>query len=69
MIVSNVTPQRATLVAVDIAKNYHDVLIQRPPLGRRRRMCCTSSEPIGQVGNGIKRGSGSICIEVEAAVC
>jgi hypothetical protein len=32
MTVSNDTPQRVTLVAVDIAKNYHDVLIQ-PPAG------------------------------------
>ena len=28
MTVSNDTPQRVTLVAVDIAKNYHDVLIR-----------------------------------------
>jgi transposase len=38
MTVSNDTPQPVTLVAVDIAKNYHDVLIQPPPPGRRRRM-------------------------------
>jgi transposase len=38
MTVSNDTPQRVTLVAVDIAKNYHDVLIQPPPPGRRRHV-------------------------------
>ena len=38
MTVSNDTPQCVTLVAVDIAKNYHDVLIQPPPPGRRRRV-------------------------------
>ena len=38
MTVSNDTPQRVTLVAVDIAKNYHDVLTQPPPPGRRRRV-------------------------------
>ena len=37
MTVSNDTPQRVTLVAVDIAKNYHDVLIQPPAPARRRR--------------------------------
>jgi hypothetical protein len=35
MTVSNDTPQRVTLIAVDIAKNYHDVLIQPPPPGNR----------------------------------
>ena len=36
-------PQRTTLVAVDIAKNYHDVLIQPPPPGRRRRVCVANN--------------------------
>jgi hypothetical protein len=27
---SNDTPQRLTLVAIDIAKHYHDVLIEPP---------------------------------------
>ena len=35
---SNDTPGRRTLVAIDIAKDYHDVLIQPPPPGRRRRV-------------------------------
>lgn len=35
---SNDTPQRLTLVAVDIAKNHHDVLIEPPSPGRRRRV-------------------------------
>lgn len=35
---SNDTPQRLTLVAVDIAKDHHDVLIEPPSPGRRRRM-------------------------------
>ena len=38
MTVSNDTPQRVTLVAVDIAKNSHDVLIESPNRGRRRRL-------------------------------
>jgi hypothetical protein len=32
---SNDTPQRLTLVAIDIAKHYHDVLIE-PPVPKRR---------------------------------
>ncbi len=35
---NNDTPQRLTLVAVDIAKNHHDVLIEPPFPGRRRRV-------------------------------
>jgi transposase len=35
---SNDTPERLTLVAIDIAKHYHDVLIEPPPPGRRRRL-------------------------------
>jgi transposase len=38
MTVSNDTPQRVTLVAVDIAKNSHDVLIESPARGRQRRL-------------------------------
>ncbi len=38
MTVSNDTPQRVTLVAADIAKNSHDVLIESPTRGRRRRV-------------------------------
>ena len=34
----NDTPQRVTLVAIDIAKDHHDVLIEPPPPGRRRRL-------------------------------
>lgn len=34
---SNDTPHRFTLAAVDIAKHYHDVLVETPP-GRRRRL-------------------------------
>jgi transposase len=43
MTLSNDTPQPTTLVAVDIAKNYHDVLIQPPPPGRRRRVRIANS--------------------------
>jgi len=43
MTVSNDTPQRVTLVAVDIAKNYHDVLVQPPTPGRRRRVRVANS--------------------------
>jgi transposase len=35
---SNDTPPRVTLVAVDIAKDHHDVLIEPPFPGRRRRV-------------------------------
>src|SRR5271154_4874998 len=38
MTVTNDTPQGVTLVAVDIAKNSHDVLIESPNRGRRRRL-------------------------------
>ena len=34
---SNDTPQRLTLVAIDIAKHYHDVLIEPPAPKRRSR--------------------------------
>jgi len=32
------TPQRLTLVAIDIAKHYHDVLIEPPAPKRRSRL-------------------------------
>jgi hypothetical protein len=32
------TPHRLTPVAIDIAKHYHDVLIEPPTRGRRRRL-------------------------------
>lgn len=35
---SNDTPQRRTLVAIDIAKHYHDVLIEPPAPKRRSRL-------------------------------
>jgi len=35
---SNDTPQRLTLVAIDIAKHYHDVLIEPPAPKRRSRL-------------------------------
>src|ERR1700756_452570 len=35
---SNDTPQRLTLVAMDIAKHYHDVLIEPPAPKRRSRL-------------------------------
>lgn len=34
---SNDTPQHLTLVAIDIAKHYHEVLIEPPPPKRRTR--------------------------------
>jgi hypothetical protein len=35
---SNDTPQRLTLEAIDIAKHYHDVLIEPPAPQRRSRL-------------------------------
>ena len=35
---NNDTPQRLTLVAIDIAKHYHEVLIEPPPPKRRSRL-------------------------------
>jgi hypothetical protein len=35
---NNHTPQGLTLVAIDIAKDHHDVLIERPAPARRRRL-------------------------------
>ena len=32
------TPQRLTLVAIDIAKHCHDVLVEPPPPKRRSRL-------------------------------
>jgi len=34
----NDTPQRLTLVAIDIAKHCHDVLVEPPPPKRRSRL-------------------------------
>ena len=38
----NDTPQRLTLVAIDIAKHCHDVLVEPPPPKRRLRTPTTS---------------------------
>jgi hypothetical protein len=38
MTANNHTPQGLTLVAIDIAKDHHDVLIEPPPPARRRRL-------------------------------
>ena len=35
---NNHTPQGIALVAIDIAKHYHDVLIDPPPPKRRSRL-------------------------------
>jgi hypothetical protein len=35
---SNDTPQRLTLIAIGIAKHYHDVLIEPPVPKRRARL-------------------------------
>jgi hypothetical protein len=40
---SNDTPQRLTLVAIDIAKHYHDVLIEPPTPKRRLRLRLANS--------------------------
>ena len=40
---SNDTPQRVALVAVDIAKHYHDVLIEPPAPKRRSRLRLANS--------------------------
>ena len=57
MTVSNDTPQRVTLVAVDIAKNYHDVLIQPPPPGRRRHVRVAKTDRTSSIWPVICRGS------------
>jgi hypothetical protein len=68
MTLSNDTPQRTTLVAVDIAKNYHDVLIQPPPPGRRRRVRIANSRPDFEHLAGYLRGlKSSVLIGFEAA--
>ena len=38
MTANNHTPQGLTLVAIDIAKDHHDVLIEPPTPARRRRL-------------------------------
>jgi transposase len=42
---SNDTPQRITLVAVDIAKHHHEVLIEPPVPKRRSRLRLANSRP------------------------
>ena len=67
MTVSNDTPQRVTLVAVDIAKNSHDVLIESPTRGRRRRLRLANNlEDFGQLAGYLRSLKSSVLIGFEA---
>ena len=64
---SNDTPPRVTLVAVDIAKNYHDVLIDPPASGRRRRVRVANNRQDFEHLAGYLRGlNSSVLIGFEA---
>jgi transposase len=67
MTVSNDTPQRVTLVAVDIAKNSHDVLIESPTRGRRRRLRLANNlEDFEQLAGSLRSLKSSVLIGFEA---
>ena len=67
MTVSNDTPQRVTLVAVDIAKNSHDVLIESPTRGRRRRLRLANNlEDFEQLAGYLRSLKSSVLIGFEA---
>ena len=67
MTVSNDTPQRVTLVAVDIAKNSHDVLIESPACGRRRRLRMANNlEDFDQVAAYLRSLKSPVLIGFEA---
>ena len=64
---SNDTPQRTTLVAVDIAKNYHDILIELPTRGRRRRLRLANNlEDFEQLSGYLRSLKSSVLIGFEA---
>lgn len=67
MTVSNDTPQRVTLVAVDIAKNPQDFLVEPPVPGRRRRVRVANNRQDFEHLAGYLRGlKSSILIGFEA---
>jgi transposase len=67
MTVSNDTPQRVTLVAVDIAKNSHDVLIESPTRGRRRRLRLANNlEDFEQLAGYLRSLKSAVLIGFEA---
>ena len=67
MTVSNDTPQRMTLVAVDIAKNSHDVLIESPTRGRRRRLRLANNlEDFAQLAGYLRSLKSAVLIGFEA---
>jgi len=59
MTVSSDTPERLTLVAIDIAKHYHDVLIEPPTPKRRSRLRLANSREEFERLAGYLRGLGS----------
>lgn len=64
---SNDTPQRVTLVAVDIAKHYHDVLIEPPSPKRRCRLRLANSlEDFEHLADYLRRLKGSVLVGFEA---
>ena len=61
------TPQRVTLVAVDIAKNYHDVLIETPTRGRQRRLRLANNlEDFEQLAGYLRSLKSTVLIGFEA---
>src|ERR1700756_346779 len=64
---SNDTPQRLTLVAMDIAKHYHDVLIEPPAPKRRSRLrLANRSEDFERLAEYLRAFKSSVMIGFEA---
>jgi transposase len=64
---SNDTLQRVTLVAVDIAKHYHDVLIEPPAPKRRSRLRLANSlEDFEHLADYLRGLKGSVLVGFEA---
>jgi hypothetical protein len=64
---SNDTPRRVTLVAVDIAKHYHDVLIEPASPKRRCRLRLANSlEDFEHLADYLGRLKGSVLVGFEA---
>jgi hypothetical protein len=57
MTVSKDTPQRVTLVAMDIAKNYDDLLVEPVAPGRRRHVRVANNRQDFEHLSGYLRGS------------
>jgi len=59
------TPAGAVLVAIDMAKNRQEVLIERPEGGRRRRMTVLATKAdYDACQSASKRGSDSNSVQV-----